>query len=134
MTAETADPLEVKGEADRLIEHTASELRRLLLDAVSRLDPFPSFPGAFFTNAIEADPGGAGDPSRGCVVVAEDGELYEFRIGVDLDGAAFGGFEDPVSLRKEELHRLELHPRDYIVYAYNGLTAVLERLLEQGSA
>jgi hypothetical protein len=134
MAAETPDPLATKAEADRLIEHAAGELRRLLLEAVSRLAPFPAFPGAFFTNAIEAEPGGAGDPSRGCVVVAEDGELYELRIGVDLDVAAFAGFEDPVSLRKEELHRLDLHPRDYIVYAYNSLTAVLEALLEQRTA
>jgi hypothetical protein len=65
------------------------------------------------------------------VVVGEDGELYEFRIGVDFEGVALSGFEDPVSLRKEELEKLDLHPRDYVVYAYNGLSAVVERLLEQ---
>ena len=39
---------------------------------------------------------------------------------------------DPVALRKEELKPLELHPRDYLIYAYNALTRVVELLLEQG--
>lgn len=127
-----ADPMSAKEAADRLIDQTAAELHDLLVMAVSQLRPFPSFPGAFFTNAIEAEPDGATEAGRGCVVVCEDGELYELQIGVDLEGAALGGFEDPVSLRKEELHKLDLHPRDYIVYAYNALTAVVEKLIEQG--
>jgi hypothetical protein len=34
-------------------------------------------------------------------------------------------------MRKEEMTKLDLHPRDYVVYAYNALTRVLEILLEQ---
>ena len=42
---------------------------------------------------------------------------------------------DPVSMRKEELRRLDnLHPRDYLVYAYNALTRVVEIVLEQQEA
>jgi hypothetical protein len=133
MAARSEDPLAAKAQADLVVERAAEQLRELLQQSVARLRPFPSFPGAFFTNAVEAEPDGAANPSNGCVVVAEDGELYELRIGVDLEGAAFGGFEDPVSLRKEELHQLDLHPRDYIVYAYNALTAVTELLLERHS-
>jgi len=131
MTADNADPLEAKAAADLIVERAATELRGLLQASVARLRPFPPFPGAFFTNAIEAEPDGAADTERGCVVVCEDGELYELQMGVDLENAVLGGFEDPVSLRKEELKKLELHPRDYIVYAYNALTAVTEKLLEQ---
>lgn len=131
MAAADRDPMEIKSQADLVVERAAGQLQRLLHEAVLRLRPFPPFPGAFFTNAIEAEPEGAADAARGCIVVAEDGELYELRIGVDLEGAAFGGFEDPVSLRKEELHPVDLHPRDYIVYAFNALTAVTERLLER---
>jgi hypothetical protein len=131
VTLERPDPLDLKTQADVIVERATEQLRRLLHRAVAELEPFPSFPGALFTNAIEAEPGGASDPERGCVVVGEDGELYEFRIGVDFEGVALSGFEDPVSLRKEELHKLDLHPRDYIVYAYNALTAVVELLLEQ---
>ena len=128
---ERPDPLDLKTQGDVIVERAAEQLRRLLHRAVAELDPFPSFPGALFTNAIEAEPGGAADPDRGCVVVGEDGELYEFQIGVDFEGVALSGFEDPVSLRKEELAKLELHPRDYIVYAYNALGAVVEKLLER---
>jgi hypothetical protein len=45
------DPLERKAAADEVIERAASELRRLLHEAVAGLQPFPPFPGAFFTNA-----------------------------------------------------------------------------------
>lgn len=131
MAASNLDPLAAKAEADVIVERAADDLRRLLHESVARLRPFPSFPGAFFTNAIEAEPEGAADPARGCVVVAEDGELYELWIGVDLEAAALGGFEDPVSLRNEELHPLDLHPRDYVIYAYNALTAVTEVLLDR---
>jgi hypothetical protein len=123
----------LKQQADRLVERTAVDLRTMLLEAAARLRPFPPFPGAFFTNAIEAEPDGAAESDRGCVVVCEDGELYVLQIGVDMESLALGGADDPVSLRKEELHRLDLHPRDYIVYAYNALTAVVERLMERSS-
>jgi len=128
--ADGRDPMALKEAADEAVERAADGLRALLEEAVARLRPFPPFPGAFFTNAIEAEPDGAADVGRGCVVVCEDGELYELRIGVDLEEAALGGFDDPVSLRKEELHKLDLHPRDYVVYAYNALTAVTEKQLE----
>jgi hypothetical protein len=131
MSLDPVDPLEAKAAADLCIEQAAEELRALLQRETARLRPFPPFPGAFFTNAIEAEPDGAADSGRGCVVVCEDGELYELEMGVDLENAALGGFEDPVSLRKEELKKLDLHPRDYIVYAYNALTAVVEKLLER---
>jgi hypothetical protein len=126
------DPMAVKEAADEIVQRAADGIRDLLHGAVAQLRPFPPFPGAFFTNAIEAEPDGAADVDRGCVVVCEDGELYELRIGVDLESAALGGFEDPVSLREEELHKLDLHPRDYVVYGYNALTAVTEKLLERG--
>ena len=131
MTAEDFDPLAHKAQADALVEGAALRLRELLREAVSHLDPFPPFPGAFFTYAIEAEPAAAAHAERGCVVVCPDGELYELVMGVELppfpDEPA-----DPVSMRKEELRKLDnLHPRDYLVYAYNALTRVVEILLEQ---
>ena len=129
----TADPMALKQQADQVIERAAADLQGMLRAAAARLRPFPPFPGAFFTNAIEAEPDGAAEADRGCIVVCEDGELYELQIGVDFESLELGGFEDPVSLRKEELHKLDLHPRDYIVYAYNALTAVIEKLMEQNT-
>jgi len=127
------NPLAQKAKADAAIERTAETLRQLLLEAVARLDPFPPFPGAFFTLAIEAEPDAASHADRGCVVVGPDGELYELTIGLELPPAP-GEPADPVAMRKEEMKALELHPRDYVVYAYNALTRVVEILLEQGES
>lgn len=127
------DPLEYKDEADAVLERTAERLRRLLEEAAARLDPFPPFPGAFFSYGIEIEAPGAAHPDLGCVVLAPDGDLYELRMGqelpvVDLEMA------DPVALRKEELKPLDLHPRDYVLYAYHALTRVVELLLEQNAS
>lgn len=124
------DPLELKAEADETLERTARRLRQLLREAASRLDPFPPFPGAFFTYGIEVEEPLAEDVGRGCIVLAPDGELYELVIGEELplfpEEAA-----DPVATRKEELKPLDLHPRDYVLYAYRALTRVVELLLER---
>ena len=117
-----------KGEADLLLEGTAVELRRLLQEAAAELRPFPPFPGAFFTNAIEVEAGAAESPERGCIVVCEDGELYELKMKISFSDEA----TDPVSARDEELHKLEdLHPRDYIALAYEALTRITEHLMER---
>ena len=124
------EPLEYKHEADVVLERAAERLRRVLQEAAARLDPFPPFPGAFFSYGIEIEAPGAAHPDLGCVVLAPDGELYELRMGqelplLDLEMA------DPVALRKEELKPLELHPRDYVNYAYHAIAKVVELLLEQ---
>jgi hypothetical protein len=124
------DPMEYKDEADAAIERAAARLRAVLIEAATQLDPFPPFPGAFFSYGIEIDVPGATSPDLGCVVLAPDGELYELQMGqelpvIDLEMA------DPVALRKEELKPLELLPRDYLLYAYAALATVVELLLEQ---
>ena len=117
-----------KAQADLLIERTAMQLRQLLQEAAGQLQPFPPFPGAFFTNAIEVEAEAAEDPERGCVVVCQDGELYELKMSIDFSEEA----SDPVSARDETLKKLEdLHPRDYVVLAYEALSRLTEQLLEQ---
>ena len=120
-----------KAQADSVLERAALQLQQVLKEACALLDPFPPFPNACFTNAIECDPGAAGDPNRGCIVVCEDGELYELEFGVDHDAVEMTGSWDPVTARREEKKKIDLHPRDYIVYAYNGLLAVTEHLLDR---
>ena len=127
-----SDPLELKSEADALLERTAGRLRRLLHEAAAALDPFPPFPGAFFSYGIEVEAPGAESPERGCVVLAPDGELYELEMRQDMTALALDE-SDPVALRDERLQPLELHPRDYIVYAYAALTKVVELLLERAA-
>lgn len=123
------DPLARKAQADLIVERAADQLRRLVHGLAAQLVPFPSFPGAFFTNAVEVEPDAAGSPERGCVVVGEDGDLYELIMGVEFDTPE--ALIDPVAARKEELRKLDLHPRDYVVYAYNAVTALAEQLLER---
>ena len=130
MVGEEFNPLAYKAQADAVVERAADDLRRLLHEAVSRLDPFPPFPGAFFTLAIEAEPDAASHADRGCVVLGPDAELYELVMGLEPPPGP-GEPADPVALRKEEMKRLDLHPRDYVVYAYNALTRVVEILAEQ---
>ena len=116
-----------KLQADVVIETAARQMRQLLQEAVALFDPFPPFPGSFFTLAIEVEGGIGEDPERGCVVLGPDGELYELEMSIDFTQ----GNIDPVTARDERLKPLELHPRDYVVYAYNALTRVTELLMEQ---
>ena len=133
MTESTVEPLARKAQADLIVERAADQLRAIVKDLTRQLDPFPPFPGAFFSYGIEVEPDAAARTDRGCVVLGPDGEFHEFTIGVDMDALDYG-FSDPVSMRKEELKKLELHPRDYIVYAHNAITRVVELLLEQEEA
>lgn len=117
-----------KAQADAVLERTALQLRQLLHEATARLRPFPPFPGAFFTNAIEVEAPAAESPERGCIVVCEDGELYELKMSIAFSDEA----TDPVQARDEKLARLDdLHPRDYIVLAYEALARVTEHLMER---
>lgn len=128
-----SSPLERKAAADLVIDRAAARLRALVREAAAALRPFPPFPGAFFTNAVEVNLEGVERADLGCVVVADDGELYELEMKIDF-GEEFGEVIDPVQARDETLKRLdELHPRDYVVLAYNALTQLTELLLEQES-
>lgn len=131
MTDVGVEPLARKAQADLIVERAADQLRVIVKDMAARLDPFPPFPGAFFTYGIEVEPEAAARVDRGCVVVAPDGEFYELEIGVDMEGLDPGGYADPVAMRKEELKKLTLHPRDYIVYAHNAIATMAEIMMER---
>ncbi|MGB2694666.1 MAG: hypothetical protein WBD55_05695 [Dehalococcoidia bacterium] len=125
-----SDAMARKAQADMLLERTALQLRQLLEEAAAQLRPFPPFPGAFFTNAIEVEAGASASAERGCVVVCEDGELYELKMKIDFSDDA----TDPVSARDETLVKLEdLHPRDYVLLGYEALTRITEHLMERAS-
>jgi hypothetical protein len=132
MTA--SDALARKTQADLIIDRAAQQLRLLLEETAHGLRPFPPFPGAFFTHAIEVSLEGVERPDLGCIVVGEDGGLYELEVKIDF-GDEFGDVIDPVQARDETLKKLEdLHPRDYIVLAYNALTQLTELLFERADA
>lgn len=125
-----SDALARKTQADLIIDRTAQQMRLLLEEVAKELRPFPPFPGAFFTNAVEVNMEGVERADLGCIVVGDDGGLYELEVKIDF-GAEFGDVTDPVQARDETLKKLEdLHPRDYIVLAYNALTQLTELILE----
>lgn len=130
-----SEALRRKAQADAILERAALQLADLLREASEQLRPFPPFPNALFTNAIEVDPGiPPTDPDIGCIVVAEDGELYELQMGIDHEAIELTGSWDPVTARKETLKRIDLHPRDQLVYLYEALRLVTEALLEREAA
>ncbi len=130
MPSRRDDPLELKYDADAVLERAADRLRAVLEDAVQRLDPFPPFPGAFFSYGIEIEAPGMESPDRGCVVLGEDAQFYELKMGTDIPAFDLE-LNDPVQLRTEELKPLEMHPQEYLIYAYNAIAKVTEILLER---
>jgi hypothetical protein len=117
-----------KTQADLIIDRAAQQLRVLLEEAAKELRPFPPFPGAFFTNAVEVNLDGAERSDLGCIVVGEDGGLYELEVKIDFAD----DLVDMVQARDETLKKLDdLHPRDYLVLAHNALTQLTELLLER---
>jgi hypothetical protein len=71
---------------------------------------------------------GAERSDLGCIVVGEDGGLYELEVEIDFGDDVV----DMVQAREERLKKLDdLHPRDYVVLAHNALTQLTELLLER---
>lgn len=127
----TTEAFARKQQADLLIERASLQLQLLLEETAKSLRPFPPFPGAFFTNAVEVNLEGVERSDLGCIVVGDEGGLFELEIVIDF-GEEFGDVIDPVQARDETLKKLEdLHPRDHITLAYNALTQLTELLLEQ---
>ena len=125
------DPLARKAHADLIIDRAAQQLRLLLEETAKSLRPFPPFPGAFFTNAVEVYLDGVERPDIGCIVVNEDGELCELEMKIEFNDDVI----DMVQSRDETLKKLdELHPRDYVVLAYSALSQLTELLLERAEA
>jgi hypothetical protein len=97
-----------------------------LREIVAHIDPFPPFPSAMFAYGIEVPPPAAADAGVGCVILGNDGELYELRIGIDADQLARGA--DHLGARHEELLRLELPPAEIAAYARAALEVATAHL------
>ncbi len=120
--------------ADEILNRAADQLLALLKEAAAALQPFPPFPGALFTYGVEVEPEGVRDHDVGCVVVTEEGDLKELQIGIDAEGLEAVGGADPIAMRDERLVDLELAPYDRLLYAYNGLRAVVALLRDRTAA
>jgi len=125
------DPLAYRAHADAIVQRAADQLRELLKTVAARIDPFPPFPGSMFSYGIEVD-GVQTDSDLGCVVLAEDGGLYELRLGMDMDALAAGASEPTATRSEERIPLTDLPPADYVAYAYRAVEAALEHLERQG--
>lgn len=122
------DALRHRAHADAIVQRAGDQLRELLHELAAAIDPFPEFPGSFFSYGIEVEPLAGGSP-LGCVVLGEDGELYELQIGSEADQL---DTDDPSAGRSETRLPLEgLSPADYVAYAYRAVAAAAA-YLERG--
>lgn len=118
------DPLQHRAFADAIVERAATQLRELMQRMAKQIDPFPPFPGAMFTYGIEVE-SPPGSPF-GCVIVMDDGDLYELQIGLDEEEIARGG--DHVASREESTVRIEAPPADYVALAHRAVLALVAHL------
>ena len=128
MASNSADPESARPAAEVVLAETASHLREILADLVSRLRPFPAFLNMVSVQAIELEPAPGAPQDRGCVVVLPGGEICE------LDLMALPGIEgiqdiDPV----EEIRELDLAPEEYILYAASAIRLVYQELVRRGN-
>lgn len=129
----TVDPMQRKREADHVLDETIQRMKELTRSACAQLEPFPVFPGTLGIQAIECEPPKNAGPEHGCIVVMQDGELYELEIGFDMEEMAEQMTPDLFYARKEKATRIEdLAPIDELFYLYNGLREVTRTLLERG--
>ena len=117
--------------AGAIAERAAARLRELLRELAAAIDPFPAFPGSFFSYGIEVEPPpGAG--GRGCVVLGEDGALHELRIGAAADQL---DTDDPAAGRSELRLPIEdeLAPAEYAAWAARAVEAALAHLAAEAA-
>ncbi len=130
--AET-DAEAVRSAADAVMRRAAEELRAQLRTVAAQIDPFPAFPGAVFAYGIEVEPTGGGSPELGCVILGDDGALYELEIGLDDTNSQQQVVADASTERHEELVPLDVPPDVFAMYAHAALHAAADYLEAQGA-
>ncbi len=121
------DPDLIEAQANAVFERVRTQLRELLHEAARGLQPFPVFPGAPNTLAIEVD-GVTGSPDRGCVVLGEDGELYELQLEVEADSLAAGANEPVLAQQGHRVVLEDLSAGEYVIYAQRALQLAIAEL------
>jgi hypothetical protein len=130
--ADGTDATAVRAEADAVMHRTAEELRAQLRAVAAQIDPFPAFPGAVFAYGIEVEPRSGGSLDLGCVILGDDGALYELEIGLD-DTTTQQAVADASTERHEELVALDVPADVFVVYAHAALHAAADYLEGPGS-
>lgn len=121
----------IRAAADAVMHRAAEELRAQLRASAAQIDPFPAFPGAVFAYGIEVEPPGGGSPQLGCVILGNDGALYELEIGLDTNTQQ-QVVADASTERHEELVPLDVPPEVFAMYAHAALHAAADYLVAQG--
>jgi len=116
---------EVKRASDG-VQRLADQLHETLVALAANLVPFPYFLGSTEVRAIEAEPGGVERADRGCIVVCEDGEMYEFVMKVQQSDLFDGGMG-----RDDSVKKVEMPPEEYIPYAYHAIKEIGALIEEQ---
>lgn len=114
------------------IDSEAEALRARLVEVAAQIDPFPAFPGAVFAYGIEVEPADGGGPDLGCVILGNDGGLYELQIGLD-DGTSRPTTTDASTERHEELVPLDVPPDLFVRYASAAIETAARYLEERDS-
>jgi len=118
------DHLEQQAYANAIVDRAAQQLRELIQRLAGEIDPLPPFPGSMFTYGIEVPP--PAGSTLGCVIVGEDGALFELQLGLDDEEVARGG--DAMAARVEHTEPLDLPPADFIAHAYQAVNALITYL------
>ncbi len=126
MSSAKYDPEARLKEADEAVQRAADKLHDSLVELAAKLDPFPYFLGSIEVRAIEAEPGGANKADRGCIVVCQDGEMYEFSMKIQAPNDFDFGME-----RDDSVKPVQLPPEDYVAYAYHAIREIAGLLAEQ---
>jgi len=127
------DASAIRVAADAVMHRAAEELRAQLRAVAAQIDPFPAFPGAVFAYGIEVEPPGGGSPDLGCVILGDDGALYELEIGLDDTSTQQQVVADASTERHEELVPLDVPPEVFAMYAHAALHAAAGYLEAQGA-
>jgi hypothetical protein len=128
MTDATFNANAAAKKAGETVQKTAEALHEQLVEMAAALDPFPYFLGSLEVRAVEAEPGGLERSDRGCIVVCQDGELYEFTMKMQNSDTL-----DLSMSRDDSVKRIDLPPQDYIPYAYNAIKEIAKLIEEQRS-
>ena len=120
------DPEARLQESREAVQRAADKLHDSLVELAAKLDPFPYFLGSIEVRAIEAEPGGANKADRGCIVVCQDGEMYEFSMKIQAPNEFDLGME-----RDDSVKPVQLPPEDYVAYAYHAIEEIAGLLAEQ---
>ena len=115
-----------------LLQKTADNLSDILRKIAEEFEEFPVFPGAMFAYGIEIECPESVSSQYGCLILGNDGDIYEFQIGLDPEKIAAG--EDPMTTRDESLIPVELPAEEYIPVAAQAIKQAVALLREEAKS